>query len=187
MILQPNYGMTIHDLDPNNPSIHGCMATVSGRIVDLLNPSPDMITLEDIAHGLAHNFRWNGHTYRGYSVAEHVLRVTEKVSDRAKPYAVFHDSEEAYWDDMIRPLKMVLKEEGSSLIAKMKYMRLVILSKFGITWDEDILDEVKRVDNEEMSREFKGLLLSKGIIPLAPALAKEQWLSVANSILRTPY
>ena len=59
---------------------------LSGRRLDLLDPTPVDIEIEDIAHGLAFVARWNGQT-RGdypYSVAEHALLV-ERICGRLKP------------------------------------------------------------------------------------------------------
>lgn len=175
--------MTIHDIDPNNPSLCGCMATISGRIVNLLEPKPEDILLEDIAHGLAHNFRWNGHTKPGYTIAEHCLRVAARVHILAKPYALFHDAEEAYWGDMIRPLKMVLREENSSLIEKMRQMRILILELFDISANQWIIDEVKDADNKEMSLDFKQMFLEKKYLPMPPDVAKAEWFDAARNVL----
>jgi len=58
---------------------------LSGRRLDLLNPSPLDIEIEDIAHGLARVARWNGQTNgaHAFSVAEHSLLV-ERIAGRAK-------------------------------------------------------------------------------------------------------
>jgi 5'-deoxynucleotidase YfbR-like HD superfamily hydrolase len=87
---------------------------LSGRRLDLLDPTPMDIEVEDIAHGLAFVARWNGQT-RGdwpYSVAEHSLLV-EKIFSRANPgiaarwqlAAVLHDAPEYVIGDMISPVK----------------------------------------------------------------------------------
>lgn len=87
---------------------------LSGRRLDLLDPAPLDIEVEDIAHGLAFVARWNGQT-RGdwaYSVAEHSLLVEEIVA-RANPgigarwrlAALLHDAPEYVIGDMISPVK----------------------------------------------------------------------------------
>jgi uncharacterized protein len=87
---------------------------LSGRRLDLLDPTPMDIEVEDIAHGLAFVARWNGQT-RGdwpYSVAEHSLLV-EEIFSRANPgiaarwqlAAVLHDAPEYVIGDMISPVK----------------------------------------------------------------------------------
>ncbi len=87
---------------------------LSGRRLDLLDPTPVDIEVEDIAHGLAFVARWNGQT-RGdwpYSVAEHSLLV-EEIFTRANPgiasrwrlAALLHDAPEYVIGDMISPVK----------------------------------------------------------------------------------
>ena len=87
---------------------------LSGRRLDLLDPTPLDIEIEDIAHGLAFVARWNGQT-RGdfaYSVAEHSLLVEEifgRMCPNAKPHerltALLHDAPEYVIGDMISPVK----------------------------------------------------------------------------------
>ena len=87
---------------------------LSGRRLDLLDPTPVDIEIEDIAHGLAFVARWNGQT-RGdfpYSVAEHSLLVEEifgRIAPAAEPKwrlaALLHDGPEYVIGDMISPVK----------------------------------------------------------------------------------
>lgn len=87
---------------------------LSGRRLDLLDPTPMDIEIEDIAHGLAFVARWNGQT-RGdfaYSVAEHSLLVEEifsaqnsGIAARWKLAALLHDAPEYVIGDMISPVK----------------------------------------------------------------------------------
>lgn len=93
---------------------------LSGRRLDLLDPTPMDIEIEDIAHGLAFVARWNGQT-RGdwaYSVAEHSLLV-EEIFARQNPgtepvwqlAALLHDAPEYVIGDMISPVKSALGVE----------------------------------------------------------------------------
>lgn len=90
---------------------------LSGRRLDLLDPTPVDIEIEDIAHGLAFVARWNGQT-RGdhaYSVAEHSLLV-EAIFARQNPgiaarwrlAALLHDAPEYVIGDMISPVKAAI-------------------------------------------------------------------------------
>ncbi|NAZ37796.1 HD family hydrolase [Rubellimicrobium sp. CFH 75288] len=101
---------------------------LSGRRLDLLDPSPLDVELEDIAHGLAFVARWNGQT-RGewpYSVAEHALLV-EDIFGRLEPgteprwrlAALLHDAPEYVIGDMISPVKGVLGEGYAALEARL--------------------------------------------------------------------
>ena len=87
---------------------------LSGRRLDLLDPTPMDIEIEDIAHGLAFVARWNGQTEGDfpYSVAEHSLLV-ETIYGRLQPaaparnrlFALLHDAPEYVIGDMISPVK----------------------------------------------------------------------------------
>ena len=87
---------------------------LSGRRLDLLDPTPVDIEIEDIAHGLAFVARWNGQTSGDwpYSVAEHSLLV-EEIFARTDPdsvpkwrlAALLHDAPEYVIGDMISPVK----------------------------------------------------------------------------------
>ena len=87
---------------------------LSGRRLDLLDPTPVDIEIEDIAHGLSFVARWNGQTLGdfAYSVAEHSLLV-ERLFSRLQPKApakwqlaaLLHDAPEYVIGDMISPVK----------------------------------------------------------------------------------
>ena len=87
---------------------------LSGRRLDLLDPTPMDIEIEDIAHGLAFVARWNGQTFGDwpYSVAEHSLlvealyaRMTPGAPAKWKLAALLHDAPEYVIGDMISPVK----------------------------------------------------------------------------------
>lgn len=90
---------------------------LSGRRLDLLNPSPMDIEIEDIAHGLARVARWNGQTVgeHAFSVAQHSVVVEEIVAHirpdiepRWRLAALLHDASEYVIGDMISPFKAAL-------------------------------------------------------------------------------
>ncbi len=87
---------------------------LSGRRLDLLDPTPVDIEIEDIAHGLAFVARWNGQTHGdyAYSVAEHSLlvetlyaRVDPRAPAKWRLAALLHDAPEYVIGDMISPVK----------------------------------------------------------------------------------
>jgi len=90
---------------------------LSGRRLDLLDPSPMDIEIGDIAHGLARVARWNGQTVgdHGFSVAQHSM-VVEEISTHLEPNleprwrlaALLHDAPEYVIGDMISPFKAAL-------------------------------------------------------------------------------
>jgi 5'-deoxynucleotidase YfbR-like HD superfamily hydrolase len=96
------------------PAARAWQRMLSGRRLDLLNPSPLDVEIEDIAHGLARVARWNGQT-RGdhaFSVAQHCMLV-EGIATHFEPdldrrwrlVSLLHDSPEYVIGDMISPFK----------------------------------------------------------------------------------
>ncbi len=106
---------------------------LSGRRLDLLDPSPLDIEIDDIAHGLARVARWNGQTIgdHPYSVAQHSLLVEHlaakldpKIGPEACMSVLLHDAPEYVVGDLISPFKAVLggnyKEVEHRLLAAIR-------------------------------------------------------------------
>ena len=101
--------MTAH----TKPRARAWQRMLSGRRLDLLDPSPLDIEIEDIAHGLARVARWNGQTIgdHAFSVAQHCLLVESIAADlasitrEAKLMALLHDAPEYVIGDLISPFK----------------------------------------------------------------------------------
>ena len=111
---------------------------LSGRRLDLLDPSPLDIEIADIAHGLARVARWNGQTSGAhiFSVAQHTLLVeavmreqTPRVDLRFRLAAMLHDAPEYVIGDMISPFKAVL---GGDYKAVEKRLLAAIHIRFGL-------------------------------------------------------
>ena len=126
---------------------------LSGRRLDLLDPSPLDIEIEDIAHGLARVARWNGQTLgeHPYTVAEHSLLV-ERLVVRLKPKstraerleALLHDAPEYVIGDMISPFKAAL---GYDYRAFEHRLARAVRMRFGLAEPgEALLKLVKRAD-----------------------------------------
>lgn len=102
---------------PSKSPARAWQRMLSGRRLDLLDPSPLDVEIEDIAHGLARVARWNGQTSSRYpfSVAQHSL-VVEELAGRLRPnlrteqrlIALLHDAPEYVIGDMISPFKAML-------------------------------------------------------------------------------
>ncbi|QIE46182.1 HD family hydrolase [Pseudohalocynthiibacter aestuariivivens] len=111
---------------------------LSGRRLDLLDPTPVDIEIEDIAHGLSFVARWNGQTLGdyAYSVAEHSLLV-ETLYTRLNPRtpakwqlaALLHDAPEYVIGDMISPVKAAV---GSGYDALDTRLTAAIHIRFGL-------------------------------------------------------
>jgi 5'-deoxynucleotidase YfbR-like HD superfamily hydrolase len=111
---------------------------LSGRRLDLLDPSPLDIEIEDIAHGLARVARWNGQTMGEhiFSVAQHTLLVGEIARrqtgdlDRRLGLAVLlHDAPEYVIGDMISPFKAVIG--GSYKVVEHRLLNAIHI-RFGL-------------------------------------------------------
>jgi hypothetical protein len=109
--------MTAKKSTATNPPHRVWQRMLSGRRLDLLDPSPLDIEIADIAHGLARVARWNGQTSGAhiFSVAQHTLLVeavmreqTPRMDHRVRLAALLHDAPEYVIGDMISPFKAVL-------------------------------------------------------------------------------
>ncbi len=127
---------------------------LSGRRLDLLDPSPVDIEIEDIAHGLARVARWNGQTAgdHAFSVAQHCVLVERLVSifkprieRRWRLAALLHDAPEYVIGDMISPFKAAL---GLDYKDFEKRLACVIHIRFGLpaALPEDVSALIKRAD-----------------------------------------
>ena len=111
---------------------------LSGRRLDVIDPSPLDIEIEDIAHGLAFQARWNGQT-KGefvFSVANHSILVwnifsieNPKIEKKWQLVSLLHDAPEYVIGDLISPVK---KEVGSSYINLEKKLQEAIHIRFGL-------------------------------------------------------
>lgn len=114
----------------NGAPLRAWQRMLSGRRLDLLNPSPLDVEIEDIAHGLARVARWNGQT-RGdhaFSVAQHSL-VVEAVFSTARPQAspderlaaLLHDAPEYVIGDMISPFKAAVGGDYTQVETRLQH------------------------------------------------------------------
>ena len=127
---------------------------LSGRRLDLLDPTPMDIEISDIAHGLAFVARWNGQTHGdfAYSVAEHSLLVEElfgRMSPKApvkwRLAALLHDAPEYVIGDMISPVKAAV---GPGYGALDQRLTSAIHIRFGLPAElpKTIKAQIKRAD-----------------------------------------
>ncbi|MCA0920246.1 HD domain-containing protein [Pseudooceanicola nanhaiensis] len=127
---------------------------LSGRRLDLLDPTPVDIEIEDIAHGLAFVARWNGQTHGdyAYSVAEHSLLV-EEIYGRLCPEApvkwrlaaLLHDAPEYVIGDMISPVKAAVGPSYGELDAR---LTTAIHLRFGLpaAIPKTVKKQIKKAD-----------------------------------------
>src|SRR5688572_9120386 len=127
---------------------------LSGRRLDLLDPSPLDIEVEDIAHGLARVARWNGQTdgEHAFSVAQHSVLVEEiaaelepKLERRFRLAALIHDAPEYVIGDLISPFKAALALDYRAFEAK---LLAAIHLRFGLPAElpDPVAKLIKRAD-----------------------------------------
>jgi 5'-deoxynucleotidase YfbR-like HD superfamily hydrolase len=138
---------------------------LSGRRLDLLDPSPLDIEIEDIAHGLARVARWNGQTNgeHAFSVAEHSLLV-ERIVTELEPKldrqfrlaALIHDAPEYVIGDLISPFKAALSLDYRAFEAK---LLAAIHLRFGVPAElpDGVTKLIKRADKIAAYYEATGL------------------------------
>ncbi|HLO59032.1 MAG TPA: hypothetical protein VK172_14855 [Lentimicrobium sp.] len=95
--------------------LDGCSNTRTGIKFNLLTPDPGMISIDDIASGLAYQSHFNGQTPHFFSVAQHCLltlhnylKCTARQDDKLALVLLLHDAAEAYIGDLIKPIKIFL-------------------------------------------------------------------------------
>lgn len=141
--------------------------TRSGGYLDFLEPDPDTIQIEDIAHSLAYEGRWANQSKVFYSVAEHCVQLSY-MSENPKE-ALMHDAAEAYMRDIPAPLKDILP--------KYKWLETkltrVIFQKFGLN---HIPKEVHELDKELANLEWLNVVNSHNWSTLSPVEAEEAFL-----------
>lgn len=128
---------------------------LSGRRLDLLDPSPLDVEISDIAHGLARVARWNGQTYgeEAFSVAQHSL-IVEQIFRLQNPtashndcqMALLHDAPEYVIGDMISPFKSVV---GGGYKTVEKRLEAAVHLRFGLPPhpSRELKSKIKKADS----------------------------------------
>lgn len=123
--------------------------TASGARFHLAEPMPQEFRVEDMASALSRICRFNGHIDderwpdHAYSVAQHSVYVMEAVEHPAsKLWALLHDGPEAYYGDMISPLKSLHPDYS----AREDHAAAMMRRALGIPYDDSVAADVKRAD-----------------------------------------
>jgi len=138
----------------HGPPARAWQRMLSGRRLDLLDPSPHDIEIEDIAHGLARLARWNGQTIgeHAFSVAQHAMLVEEIAgtlySDWSRTWrlaALLHDAPEYVIGDLISPFKAAIGLDYKAF--EMRLLKAIHL-RFGLPPELPpvITDRIKGAD-----------------------------------------
>jgi len=168
--------------------------TYTGKNVSLSTLEVKDICLQDIAHSLSLQCRYNGHCRLFYSVAEHSVRAANKAKEFGVDprYVFLHDAAEAYCGDIIRDIKPAVFDDNVE-----SKIRNVIFCYFGLTtsyWDT-YFHVIKQIDNMMLSTEVRDLMPKKAagtfpsydvfkgiIIPWNYRRAKDEFLMKAKEL-----
>lgn len=122
----------------------------SGGVFDPLNPDPEKIRIDDIAHALARQNRFLGHGER-YSVAEHSVHVSLACDPEDAFWGLMHDAPEFALGDWPTPLKR--SPLGKEYILAERVLMDAVCDRFGMARDEPV--SVSRADKAMLERERK--------------------------------
>lgn len=165
--------------------------TAKGLEIDLENPSPEVIDIEDIATGLANLCRFGGQVNRFYSVAEHCCYMSQLMDRLHGIYGLMHDAHEAYLGDVISPLKQLINPHYKILTQRFDkaiYTRFELkptpeIKKFVNQYDRVLFIEERRY----LQQGHKGKLfmemesMSRQPIGWPPEVARKTFLELYNS------
>lgn len=121
--------------------MHREVETYTGRMVDPLDLKPADVCIEDIAHALSMQCRYNGHCRIFYSVAEHSWEVRSFLelhldgNREEQLAALMHDAAEAYLHDMVTPIKRA-SDMGALYAESERSAMEIIAAVFGLAWPE---------------------------------------------------
>ncbi len=158
--------------------------TFKGLYIDVFNPDPATIDIEDIAHALSQVCRFAGHTPKFYSVAQHctecVTQMRLKLGNPSKKILLtmlMHDAAEAYIGDMARPIKRRLPQYKQAELI----LEAVIGEKFGL--DFPFPPIIKTIDNLMLEIEHDSVILKNNFFQiLSPSDAEGRFLNVFTAL-----
>lgn len=172
-------GTLVHNNNDNWIQTH------SGARFSPLNPVPEAIIIQDIAHALSMQCRFSGHVNEFYSVAQHSVNVSYVCDAQDALWGLLHDATEAYLIDVPSPLKRSGKFE--EFVKMEAIMQTAICKRFGLEDKEPA--SVKKADKLMVVTEARDLMcplrpdwnqvcepLPFHIVPLPQRQAKELFL-----------
>lgn len=132
------------------------IALYNGGWIVPLKPDPKAIDIYDIAHSLALQCRFTGHTTEFYSTAQHSYYVSLIVPKEDALWGLLHDASETYVSDVARPIKHSLSEFGDMYRSVEEVLAKAVAERFGLPWPEP--DSVKRADKMMLRAEQRDLM-----------------------------
>ena len=142
----------------------------SGNYFDPFNPDPELILIEDIAHGLSMKCRFGGHTKRFYSSAEHSVNVGMLCAPPHAFAGLMHDASDGYLPDVPTPLKKRMPE----FIEAEHNLMKIIAKKFDFEWP--LHPEVKQCDFITLKHEWETAVLHTDHFALLPEDAEKTFM-----------
>jgi hypothetical protein len=163
--------------------------TYTGKKFFPLDPRPEDVCIEDIAHALSLLCRFGGHCRKFYSVAEHSARVSEACDPTDAMWGLLHDASEAYLVDVPRPIKgyLVGYREIEAQVQR------AVCEHFGLSVEQP--DSVSVADSVLLHTEARDLMgqppnswkhmaepLKARILPWDAEYAEQHFLKVFNRL-----
>jgi hypothetical protein len=142
----------------------GCILTFSGIRFRPLDPRPEDIRIQDIAHALSQQCRFGGNTRRFYSIAQHSVHVSQICRPENALWGLLHDASEAYLQDVVRPLKE-LPEFEAYRAAESRLQRCIV-ERFGLAPEQPA--SVTAADDWMLAVECRDLMATGGRYIAAP-------------------
>lgn len=156
----------------------GCIRTQSGIYINVSDPNPDHIEIEDIAYALSKIQRFGGHLKHPYSVLRHVNDCVAIASCDFKTdifEVLMHDASEAYLGDIPSPIKSFLpdyKKMEDNLMS-------IIAKKYGFRYPLSI--ETKKIDKDQLEYEWEYYMIRGKQPPIEDTkLTISKFLSIFN-------
>jgi len=157
--------------------------TLTGKYIDVANPHPDMICIQDIAEGLAYNYRFGGLFKNKVTIAEHSidvyiytmgllesLKLDQSITELVS--SLMHDASEAYIRDIPSPIKRFLTD----YVALEDKLMSCIAYKYGFDWPVSAV--VKKADGICLKMEWLNNLSQKPTLVYKSSAAKRSWLDM---------
>lgn len=147
----------------------GCINTLSGKYIDLINPNVDDIDIIDIISGLSKKPHYSGQTNDFFSISQHSIYVSRLIEcDSPRDYklqlaGLLHDASEAYLGDMVSPIKSYLP----TFKVIEDRLQECIFEKYNL--DVELMKKIKPYDKYVLKLEYMAFYLNR------PELIKEYW------------
>lgn len=176
--------------DTTDERVGNSIQTFTNKLFWPIDPRPEDVCIEDIAHALSNKCRFSGHTKDFYSVAQHSVIVSQVCDPEDALWGLLHDGSEAYLVDMPKPLKIL--PEFQWFVKVEDAVQLAICKHFGLsekqpesthTADRIALVTEKRdlmppgSPERDWQKKYKEKPLEDRIVGWSPEYAKKQFLN----------